>query len=91
MFCSLDIFFLFNFSIEPQHNVDMTMDLVATLDTSTPLDMSASLAMLVVLAIGDLATPIVDTAPPVMDYALPLSSTSVSYIIPSFDSSLVQT
>lgn len=66
------------------------MDLVSALDTSTSMDVSTSLAALVVFATCDLASPtvdiahlVVDIAPSVVDSAL-LQAT-ICLIVSSFD------
>lgn len=55
----------------------MTIDSVSALDTSTPMDVSASLAASVVLVVGDPTSLVVDLAPLVLDFALLQASASV--------------
>lgn len=63
------MFFLIDISTKFQHSVDMTIYSVAALDTSTPM-ICSHLTTPVVLAMGDLATLVVDIAYLVIDSAL---------------------
>lgn len=64
------------------------MDLVFARYTLTLMNKSESLAVLVVLAMDDLPSPVADIALLVVGSALSYASISVARIVPSFDSFL---
>lgn len=76
MCCSFNVLFLLDFSTEPHHNIDTTMDSVSALDTSTPMDVSSSLAPPKIHAMCDPMSLVVDIASLVVDYALSQASAS---------------
>lgn len=58
---------------------------VSVSNTSTPVDVSVSLAVPAVLPTGDLISLATSTAPSVVDSTLSQPSNSISQIVPSFD------